>query len=112
MSSSDVRGDIVGGTGEQKRSRDIPEKGTVVAEYMFATLHEHDVFSVLHFDQNWDRDLPRLLELPRRSFVLALDGMTDIRRGTNLSFPISRTWFRAADRVSTPTTLRRTRAPL
>ena len=35
MSSSDVRGDIVGGTGEQKRSRDIPEKGTVVAEYMF-----------------------------------------------------------------------------
>ena len=34
----------------------------------------------LHFDQSWTRALPRLRELPARSCILNLDGMTDIRR--------------------------------
>ncbi|MCC7414010.1 MAG: hypothetical protein IT495_20510 [Gammaproteobacteria bacterium] len=38
------------------------------------------IVSVLHFDQDWTRDLPRLLELPARMCLLNLDGMTDIRK--------------------------------
>lgn len=34
---------------------------------------------VFHWDQCWDRDLERLLELPAKKCVLNLDGMTDIR---------------------------------
>jgi uroporphyrinogen-III decarboxylase len=44
------------------------------------TLAEHGLVSVLHFDQDWTRDLGRLREFPARSCILNLDGMTDIRR--------------------------------
>ena len=47
-------------------------------------LHERGIFSVLHFDQNWDRDVARFLELPRRSFAVAFDGLTDIRRAKQI----------------------------
>ncbi len=43
------------------------------------TLAEHDIVSVLHFDQDWTRDLARLREFPARTCLLNLDGMTDIR---------------------------------
>ncbi len=39
---------------------------------------------VLHFDQDWTRDLARLRELPARSCILNLDGMTDIRLAKEL----------------------------
>ncbi len=39
---------------------------------------------VLHFDANWDREIERLLELPARSCVLALDGKTDIFRAKKI----------------------------
>jgi len=35
---------------------------------------------ILHFDQDWTRDLVHLRELPARQCILHLDGMTDIRR--------------------------------
>ena len=35
---------------------------------------------ILHFDSDWTRDLPRLLELPARKCILSLDSMTDIRK--------------------------------
>jgi hypothetical protein len=35
---------------------------------------------ILHFDSDWTRDLPRLLELPAKKCVLSLDSMTDIRK--------------------------------
>jgi len=43
-------------------------------------LAENGLVSVLHFDQNWTRDLVRLREFPARSCILNLDGMTDIRQ--------------------------------
>lgn len=47
---------------------------------MVTRLSENDIVSVLHFDHDWTRDLPRLRELPARSCILNLDGWTDIRR--------------------------------
>jgi len=47
-------------------------------------LHENGIFCVLHFDQNWDRDIDRLLELPRRSCAFSPDGLTDIRRAKEI----------------------------
>jgi uroporphyrinogen-III decarboxylase len=38
------------------------------------------VGSVLHFDQDWTRDLARLRELPAKKCILNLDGVTDIRK--------------------------------
>ena len=38
------------------------------------------VIPILHFDSDWTRDLPRLLELPAKKCILSLDSMTDIRR--------------------------------
>lgn len=35
---------------------------------------------VLHFDQDWTRDLVRLQELPAKKCILNPDGMTDVRR--------------------------------
>jgi Uroporphyrinogen decarboxylase (URO-D) len=35
---------------------------------------------ILHFDSDWTRDLPRLLELPAKKCILSLDSMTDIRK--------------------------------
>ena len=43
-------------------------------------LAEKDIVSILHFDQDWTRDLERLLDLPPKKCVLNIDGMTDIRK--------------------------------
>ena len=40
---------------------------------------ERGLIAVLHLDQKWDRELPRLLELPSRKCLLNPDGMTDLR---------------------------------
>ncbi|MBN1628378.1 MAG: hypothetical protein JW990_01320 [Thermoleophilia bacterium] len=42
--------------------------------------HKAGLVSVIHCDGNWDRMLPRFLELPRASCVIELDGATDIRK--------------------------------
>lgn len=47
-------------------------------------LAENGITSVLHWDQNWTRDLARLLELPAKKFALNLDGMTDIRKAKEI----------------------------
>jgi len=39
-----------------------------------------NITPVLHFDQDWTRDLVRLQELPAKKCILNLDGMTDIRK--------------------------------
>lgn len=51
---------------------------------MVAALAEQDILSVLHLDQDWTRDLARLLELPAGSCLLNLDGSTDIRRAREI----------------------------
>ena len=43
-------------------------------------LSEQGIISVLHWDQDWTRDLSRLLEFPAKKCVLNPDGMTDIRK--------------------------------
>ncbi|MGD8982739.1 MAG: uroporphyrinogen decarboxylase family protein [Desulfobacteraceae bacterium] len=43
-------------------------------------LSEKGILSVLHWDQDWTRDLSRLLEFPPKKCVLNLDGMTDVRK--------------------------------
>jgi uroporphyrinogen-III decarboxylase len=47
---------------------------------MITQLAENDIVSVLHFDHDWTRDLPRLRELPAGKCILNLDGWTDIRK--------------------------------
>lgn len=47
---------------------------------MVTRLAENDIVSVLHFDHDWTRDLPRLRELPAKRCILNLDGWTNIRR--------------------------------
>ena len=47
-------------------------------------LAEADILSVLHWDQDWTRDLARLLELPAKKCVLAPDGATDIRKAREI----------------------------
>lgn len=39
---------------------------------------------VFHWDQDWGRDLERLLELPAKKCILNPDGMTDIRKASNI----------------------------
>jgi uroporphyrinogen-III decarboxylase len=51
---------------------------------MVTQLAENDVVSVLHFDHDWTRDLPRLRELPAKRCILNLDGWTDIRRAKEI----------------------------
>jgi uroporphyrinogen-III decarboxylase len=51
---------------------------------MITQLAENDIVSVLHFDHDWTRDLPRLRELPARKCILNLDGWTDIRRAKEI----------------------------
>ena len=41
---------------------------------------EKELVPVLHLDQDWTRELPRLLELPAKRCVLNPDGMTDLRK--------------------------------
>jgi hypothetical protein len=43
-------------------------------------LIEAGVTPVLHWDQNWTRDLARLQELPAKKCVLNPDGLTDVRK--------------------------------
>jgi uroporphyrinogen-III decarboxylase len=47
---------------------------------MITALAEEEIVSVLHFDQDWTRDLARLREFPAKTCLLNLDGMTDIRK--------------------------------
>jgi uroporphyrinogen-III decarboxylase len=47
-------------------------------------LIDKGITPVLHWDQDWTRDLARLRELPARSCVLNPDGMTDIRKAKEL----------------------------
>jgi uroporphyrinogen-III decarboxylase len=51
---------------------------------MITQLAENDIVSVLHFDHDWTRDLPRLRELPARKCILNLDGWTDIRKAKEI----------------------------
>ena len=43
-------------------------------------LADKGIVSVLHFDQDWTRDLERLKELPAKMCLLNTDGMTDLRK--------------------------------
>lgn len=47
-------------------------------------LIENGINPVFHFDQDWTRDLGRLLELPAKKCILNLDGMTDIRKAAKI----------------------------
>jgi len=40
---------------------------------------------ILHLDQDWNRDLARLRELPAKACILNPDGMTDVRRFKELA---------------------------
>lgn len=51
---------------------------------MVTALAERGLTCVLHFDQDWTRDLGRLRELPARRCLLNLDGMTDIRKAKEI----------------------------
>ncbi|MCP4420876.1 MAG: uroporphyrinogen-III decarboxylase [Chloroflexi bacterium] len=51
---------------------------------MVTALAEQEIVSVLHFDQDWTRDLARLREFPAKSCLLNLDGMTDIRKAKEI----------------------------
>jgi uroporphyrinogen-III decarboxylase len=39
---------------------------------------QEGIISVLHFDQDWTKNLPYFLELPKKKCILQLDGFTDI----------------------------------
>lgn len=47
-------------------------------------LHAEGIFCVLHFDQNWDRDIERLLEFPRHACAFSGDGFTDLKRAKEI----------------------------
>ena len=47
-------------------------------------LAEKNIVSVLHFDQDWTRDLKRLLAFPPKKCILNIDGMTDIRKAKEI----------------------------
>lgn len=47
---------------------------------LIEALIAEDITPVLHWDQDWTRDLGRLRELPAKKIVLNLDGMTDVRK--------------------------------
>lgn len=51
---------------------------------IIGALHANGIRCVLHFDANWDREIHRLLELPRGACVLATDGTTDLRRAREI----------------------------
>jgi uroporphyrinogen-III decarboxylase len=51
---------------------------------MVTKLDEENILSVLHWDQDWTRDLERLLEMPAKKCVLAPDGATDIRKAREI----------------------------
>lgn len=47
---------------------------------MVEALAAEGITTVLHFDQDWTRNLPYLRQLPPKSCILQLDGATDILR--------------------------------
>jgi uroporphyrinogen-III decarboxylase len=47
-------------------------------------LIDEGITPVFHWDQNWDRDLERIKELPAKKCVLGLDGMTDFRLASKI----------------------------
>lgn len=54
----------------------------LVWPYMYKiamALIDRNVTPIFHLDQNWDRDIERLLELPAKKCILNTDGMTDLR---------------------------------
>jgi uroporphyrinogen-III decarboxylase len=58
-----------------------------VFPYLYELVHalaEKDIVSLLHFDQDWTRDLSRLLELPKKMCLLNADGMTDLRKAREI----------------------------
>ena len=76
-------------TGVRSASGMVSEK--VWMEFIFPHLKEitwaladEGFWPILHFDQDWTRDLPHLRELPAKSCILHTDGMTDIRRAKEL----------------------------
>ncbi len=51
---------------------------------MALALIDQGITPILHWDQDWTRDLARLKELPAKSCILNPDGMTDIRKAHEL----------------------------
>lgn len=47
-------------------------------------LTDDGIFCILHWDQDWTRDLERLKELPAKKFALSPDGSTDIRKAKEI----------------------------
>jgi uroporphyrinogen-III decarboxylase len=47
-------------------------------------LADKGIVSVLHFDQDWTRDLARFNELPAKMCLLNTDGMTDLRKAKEI----------------------------
>jgi len=47
-------------------------------------LADKGIISVLHFDQDWNRDLERFREFPARMCLLNTDGMTDLRKAREI----------------------------
>ena len=47
-------------------------------------LIKEGITPVFHWDQDWTRDLERILELPAKKCILNLDGMTDIRKAKDI----------------------------
>lgn len=47
---------------------------------MVEALVENDIVPILHFDQDWTRELGRFRELPAKKCLLNPDGMTDLRK--------------------------------
>ena len=47
---------------------------------MVNAMSDNGLVSILHWDQDWTRDLARLREFPVRKCVLNLDGMTNVRK--------------------------------
>ena len=50
---------------------------------MVTKFHEKGILCVLHFDQNWDRDIARFKDFPK-GCVFSPDGATDIRRAKDI----------------------------
>jgi uroporphyrinogen-III decarboxylase len=50
---------------------------------MITRLHAEGIRCVLHFDQNWDRDIKRFLEFPK-GCIFSPDGSTNIRRAKEI----------------------------
>lgn len=51
---------------------------------LIETVHAAGIRCILHFDSNWDRDIRRLLELPKGACALSTDGTTDLRKAREI----------------------------